>query len=64
MTSAEKCLLTASELAKIFQVSRDEIYRLARRGAIPAYKIGGVWRFELPEVKRKTLTKQKTTESD
>jgi excisionase family DNA binding protein len=53
MTSAETRLLTASELAEIFQVSRDEIYKLAKRGTIPAYKIGGCWRFELPQVKER-----------
>lgn len=51
---AHERLLTASELAEIFSVSREEIYRLARRGDIPAYKLGGVWRFELPRVKEST----------
>ncbi len=53
MPQAHDRLLTANELAEIFQVSRDEIYRLAKRGVIPAYKIGGVWRFELPQVKKR-----------
>jgi excisionase family DNA binding protein len=52
MPSGKDRLLNASEIAEIFQVSRDEIYKLARRGIIPAYKIGGAWRFDLGEVKK------------
>ncbi len=57
MAEKERCLLTASQLAEIFQLSRDEIYRLAKRGAIPGHKIGGVWRFELAKVKERTEQK-------
>jgi excisionase family DNA binding protein len=52
MPDGKDRLLSASEIAEIFQVSRDEVYKLARRGIIPAYKIGGAWRFDLGEVKK------------
>jgi excisionase family DNA binding protein len=52
MPKGKDRFLTASEIAEIFQVSRDEIYKLARKGVIPAYKIGGAWRFDLGEVKK------------
>jgi hypothetical protein len=42
MPSGKDRLLNASEIAEIF----------ARRGIIPAYKIGGAWRFDLGEVKK------------
>lgn len=43
-------MLTAGELAKEFRVSRDQVYRLARAGAIPGHKVGHEWRFRLSEV--------------
>ena len=45
-------LLTAMELSAEVKLSRDQIYRLARAGTIPAYKIGHEWRFRLEEVLR------------
>ncbi len=38
-------LLTTQQLQKLLQVDRTTIYRLARRGQIPALRIGGQWRF-------------------
>jgi excisionase family DNA binding protein len=55
---SEEHFVSASELAEIYQISRDEIYRLAKRGIIPAHKIGGIWRFCLPDVKRCTSSRR------
>ena len=38
--------LTVAEVAEYFNVGRPTIYRLARKGKIPAFKIGTDWRFE------------------
>lgn len=44
-------LIRAEELAKRLDVSESLVYRLARNGDIPAYKVGGNWRFDLAAVK-------------
>jgi excisionase family DNA binding protein len=43
-------LIRAEELARRLDVSESLVYRLARDGKIPAYKVGGNWRFSWMEV--------------
>jgi len=38
-------ILTLPELAKYLKTSRDNIYRKAQNGTIPAIKFGKEWRF-------------------
>ena len=38
-------LLTVDEVAKQLKVNTTTVYRLARRGKIPAFKVGDQWRF-------------------
>jgi excisionase family DNA binding protein len=45
-------LIKAEELAQRLGVSDSLVYRLARQQRIPAYKIGGNWRFDELEVKQ------------
>jgi excisionase family DNA binding protein len=42
-------LLTAAQLSRRLQLSRDQIYKLAASGRIPAHWFGQ-WRFDLREV--------------
>ena len=37
--------LTPNEIAKILRIHPFTVTRLAREGKIPAFKIGGIWRF-------------------
>lgn len=37
--------LTLDEVAKLLKLAPATVYRMARRGEIPAIKIGRVWRF-------------------
>jgi excisionase family DNA binding protein len=39
-------LWTVKEVAEYLQLDEHTIYRMARRGEIPAYKIAGKWRFK------------------
>lgn len=39
-------LMTVEEVARYLRVTKKTIYRLLRRGKIPATKVGGQWRFE------------------
>lgn len=38
-------MLSVEQLAELLQVSRDTIYRLAKRGELPGRKVGHMWRF-------------------
>ena len=39
-----------SEVATILDVSEKTVYRMAGKDEIPAYKIGGSWRFKRGEI--------------
>ena len=39
-------VLDAKEAAKYLKINEQTVRRLAREGAIPAFKVGGVWRFK------------------
>ena len=42
--------MTLQEVAEYLQLSRDQIYRLAQNGRIPASKVGSRWRFRRERV--------------
>jgi excisionase family DNA binding protein/PAS domain S-box-containing protein len=50
MEKREKRLLTIKELAAYLQVNQTTIYRLVRRSEIPAFKVGGDWRFNTESI--------------
>ena len=39
-------IMTVAEVAEYFSVGRNTIYRWARKGKIPAFKIGADWYFD------------------
>jgi excisionase family DNA binding protein len=43
-------LMTLQEVADYLRVTRSTIHRLLRRNAIPAFRIGRRWRFNLKEI--------------
>lgn len=43
-------ILTVEEVADFLSVHRSTIYRLLRKGDIPAFKVGSDWRFVRFEV--------------
>lgn len=43
-------LLTAEQLADRWQVPKSQVYRLARRGAIPVVQLGRYYRFQLEAI--------------
>jgi len=51
LTMSEKTFLSVEEVAKKFGVNPTTVYRLAQRGALPAFKIGNQWRFSLEMLK-------------
>ena len=44
--------LTPSEIAKILKLHPFTVTRLAREGKIPAFKVGGSWRFRKDKFER------------
>lgn len=52
MATAEPEILTISEVAKYLKVAQRTIYRLAGARNIPAFKVGGAWRFSKAEIDR------------
>ena len=38
-------LLTPKEVARLLDIDEITVYRLARKGQLPAMKVGGQWRF-------------------
>ena len=51
-------LLTADQLADRWQVSKAQIYRLARDGRIPAVPIGRYYRFRLSAIERREAAQE------
>lgn len=43
-------ILTLDELAAYLKIGKRTLYGLAAKGEIPAFKVGGVWRFRRGEI--------------
>ena len=52
MTKVEAEILTISEVAGYLKVAERTIYHLAGAHKIPAFKVGGAWRFSKSEIDR------------
>ncbi|RKY16977.1 MAG: DNA-binding protein [Planctomycetota bacterium] len=42
--------LTVPQVAELLQLSEKTVYRLAQRGELPAFKVGGSWRFRRQDI--------------
>jgi excisionase family DNA binding protein len=45
-------ILTVQDIAKYLHCHQSTIYRLANRGEIPAFRLGGGWRFKVEQIDR------------
>ncbi|HAV43219.1 TPA: DNA-binding protein [bacterium] len=45
-------IMTVKEVAKYLRMSEMSVYRMCKQGAIPAYKMGKVWRFKKDEIEQ------------
>ncbi len=45
-------VLTVGDLSEYFRVHPSTVYRLLRRGKIPAFKVGNDWRFSREAIER------------
>lgn len=50
MTEVESEILTLGEVAAYLKAGKRTVYRLAQKGEIPAFKLGGTWRFRRSEL--------------
>lgn len=50
MVKPESDILTISEVAEYLKVAERTIYRLAAAKKIPAFKVGGTWRFSRSDI--------------
>jgi excisionase family DNA binding protein len=58
MSDKGEKLMTVKEVAEYLRLDEHTVYRMARKGKIPAYKVAGQWRFK-KELLEKWLEKQK-----
>lgn len=52
MTDTNGEILTLEEVATYLKAGKRTVYRLAKKGEIPAFKLGGTWRFRRSELDR------------
>jgi len=50
--ASESEVLTIKEVAAYLKVTERTIYRLAAAKKIPAFKVGGTWRFRTADIDR------------
>ena len=48
----EHDILTVSEVAAYLRIKEKTAYRLAGEGKLPAFKVGGSWRFMRTEIEQ------------
>ena len=51
-------MISADELAGILNLTVDSVYRLVRRGVLPAYRVGRTVRFDLDRVEAALAVRQ------
>jgi excisionase family DNA binding protein len=39
-------ILTLPEIAQLLKVAEKTVYKMAQKGELPAFKVGGQWRFK------------------
>lgn len=52
MSEVESEILTLEEVAAYLKAGKRTVYRLVQKGEIPAFKLGGTWRFRRSELDR------------
>jgi excisionase family DNA binding protein len=50
MNTSEEAILTIKQVAEYLKVTERTIYRLAAAKQIPAFKVGGTWRFSRADI--------------
>jgi excisionase family DNA binding protein len=61
--NSEGGILTIKEVAEYLKVTERTIYRLAAAKKIPAFKVGGTWRFKTADIDGWIAAQSKTPEA-
>ena len=43
-------ILTLPEVAQLLKVAEKTVYSMAQKGQLPAFKVGGQWRFKRTDI--------------
>ena len=43
-------ILTLPEVAELLKVAEKTVYKMAQKGRLPAFKVGGQWRFQRVDI--------------
>jgi excisionase family DNA binding protein len=62
-SAADNAIMTIVEVANYLKVTERTIYRLAGAKQIPAFKVGGSWRFSKADIDR-WISSQSTADLD
>jgi excisionase family DNA binding protein len=57
-------ILTIEEVSRYLRITRSTVYRLARKGGLPGWKLGHVWRFTLASIDRHIAEAQRTRQRE
>ncbi|NTX41659.1 helix-turn-helix domain-containing protein [Myxococcus sp. CA033] len=56
-------ILTLPEVAQLLKVAEKTVYSMAQKGQLPAFKVGGQWRFKRVDLDR-WIEQQKAVSRD
>lgn len=51
-SAREPVVLTVLELAEYLQIDKAQVYRMLKAGALPGFKIGSDWRFNVETIRQ------------
>jgi len=52
-------VMTLEEVSRYLRINKSTVYRMARDGTLPAWKLGNVWRFKKEAIERWIADTQK-----
>ncbi len=52
-------VMTLEEVARYLRINKSTVYRMARDGTLPAWKLGNVWRFKKEAIERWIASNQR-----
>lgn len=64
MSDQRNEILTIDEVAAFLKAGKRTVYRLAASGKLPAFKLGGTWRFRLRDLDKWIVSRIRKAMSD
>jgi len=50
--NSDSSILTADEVAEYLKLSKITVYKLAKNGSLPGFRVGGSWRFSKSNIEK------------